>query len=84
MEGLLKYKGRIWIGQAHNIRTKIMEAIHKSSVRGHSKIQACNKRARNLFYWPGMKKDFQEYINACEVCMKCKNENVPYPRLLNL
>lgn len=80
--GILRYKGRIWVGEAHDIRRKFMEAIHDSSVGGHSGIQASYQKVKSFFYWPGMKKDFQEFINACDICKKCKTENVSYPGLL--
>lgn len=81
-EGILKSKGKIWIGDANGVRIKIMEAIHNSSIGGHSGIQASYQKAKSYFYWPGMKKDFQDFINACDTCRKCKTENVAYPGLL--
>lgn len=40
MDGILKYKGHVWIGnnllaQSHNI-----QALHASSIGGHSFVQA--------------------------------------------
>lgn len=49
---------------------------------GHSEIQASYQRAKRLFYWLGMKKDFEGFINVCDVCKKCKIESVSYPGLL--
>lgn len=81
-EGILRYKGRIWVGSTNNIIEKIMEVIHNSSVGGHSGVQASYQRRKSLFYWNGMKKDFEEFISVCDVCKKCKTENVAYPALL--
>lgn len=81
-DGMLRYQGRIWVGKNGNIKTRILEAIHNTSIGGHSGIQASYKKAKTLFYWPGMRQDFQDFINACEVCRKCKTESVPYPGLL--
>lgn len=80
--GILRYKGKLWVVKNNDIRPKVMEVIHNPSIGGHSGIQASYQKAKNLFYWPGMKNDFQEFINACDVCRRCKTENVPYPGLL--
>lgn len=59
-----------------------MDAIHNSSIGGHFGIQDNYQKAKGLFYWLSMKKDFAEFINAYDMCKKCKKESVPYPGLL--
>lgn len=39
-EGMLRYKGKLWVGNLNNIKLKTMEAIHNSTLGGHSGIQA--------------------------------------------
>lgn len=38
LEGPVRYKGRILVGAAGNIKTKILQPIHESDVGGHSGI----------------------------------------------
>jgi len=35
-----------------------------------------------LFYWKGLKSDVVELVKSCDVCQRCKHENVAYPGLL--
>lgn len=71
-DGILKYNGRIWIGSSNSIRLKIVEAIHNSSLGGHSGMQASYRKAKGLFYWMGMK-DLEEFISACDICKKMQD-----------
>lgn len=70
------------VGNSQDIKSKVMEVIHTSSIGGHSGIQASYQRAKGLFYWVCMRKDFEEFISACDVCKKYKIESVPHPGLL--
>lgn len=80
--GILRYKGRKVVGSANGVRTKILDTIHSSAVGGHSGIHTSYLRGKSIFYWSGMKKDFTEYISACDICKQCKDEAVAYPGLL--
>ena len=31
-------------------------------------VQACQRRAKEVFYWPGMYKQIEEYASKCHVC----------------
>jgi hypothetical protein len=35
-QGLMKYKGRVWIGNNSSLRKQIITALHDSPVGGHS------------------------------------------------
>lgn len=81
-DGVLRYKNKIWVGKADQVRRKIMETVHDSSIGGHSGIHGSYQKAKKYFYWKGMKKDIQEFVEACDVCKQCKSENVLYPGML--
>ena len=34
----------------------------------HLGVQACQRRAKEAFYWPGMYKEIVEYVSKCQVC----------------
>ncbi|KAL3512911.1 hypothetical protein ACH5RR_025628 [Cinchona calisaya] len=67
VDGILKYKGKLYIGCKNGVRQKIIEALHSSQQGGHSRIQASLQRAKTWFYWPGMKQDIEEAILECDV-----------------
>lgn len=37
---------------------------------------------KSLFYWKGLKKDVKEWVRNCDICQRCKSENVASPGLL--
>lgn len=76
VQGILKCKNRIYIGKSGNLRTKLLQELHNSALGGHLGQHATYMRIKSLFYWPGMKKQVKEYIEDCEVCQRCKSENV--------
>lgn len=81
-DGILRYAGRIWVGNNATIQQKIMSSMHSSALGGHSGIQVTYNRIKKLFAWPGMKKHIQSFVEACSVCKQAKAEHVKYPHLL--
>nr|AQA29564.1 integrase core domain protein [Zea mays] len=81
-EGLLKFKGRIWVGNNHTLQQSILSALHSSAVGGHSGIAVAYHRLKQLFAWPNMKKSVIQFIAACATCQQAKPERVKYPGLL--
>uniref|UniRef100_A0A3Q7EGG8 Reverse transcriptase domain-containing protein n=1 Tax=Solanum lycopersicum TaxID=4081 RepID=A0A3Q7EGG8_SOLLC len=37
------------------------------------------KRLAQVFYWPRMRQMVIQHVEACDVCQRSKDENVPYP-----
>lgn len=82
VSGLLKRKGKVYIGGSQDLRQQLLQAIHSSPLGGHSGQGACLQRLKSFFYWPKMKQDLVNLIRACPVCQTAKAEHVPYPGLL--
>jgi hypothetical protein len=80
--GLIRYKGRLYIGSSSDLKTNLMHSCHSSALRGHSGDRVTYNKLKNLFHWPGMKGDVTTFIQNCPTCEKKKAENVPYPGLL--
>lgn len=49
-EGVIKLNNRIWVGQNSALQTKIISAIHSSTVGGHSGHQATYHRVKKCSY----------------------------------
>ena len=49
------------------MRAKVKQQKLLSS---HLGVQACQRRAREAFYWPGMYKEIEEHVSKCQVCNK--------------
>ncbi|CAN1179522.1 Transposon Tf2-9 polyprotein [Linum perenne] len=81
-QGLLKYKGMVYVGGSGEMRKQLMNLFHSSPTGGHSGGQATYQRMKKFFYWPGMKRDITQWVAACQTCQQCKAETTPYPGLL--
>ena len=68
-DGILTYKGRIYILNVADLRRVVMDGIHQALHSGHPGYQKTIATARKQYFWPGMKKDMVEYISRC---MKCQ------------
>jgi hypothetical protein len=73
---VIRYKGRIWLGNNKEAHRAIMLALHSSAMGGHSGQQATYTRLKQLFYWSGMKQEIQRYIETCSTCQRAKSEHV--------
>lgn len=75
-EGVIRLKGRVWIGNNQLAQQHILQAFHCSGIAGHSGFHATYCRIRALFAWPKMKESIKTFIQQCEVCQQAKVEHV--------
>jgi hypothetical protein len=71
--GLIRYKGNVWIGNNSALQTKLIAACHSSALGGHSGAQATYYRLKKYFAWKGMKQDVASYIRQCSICQHAKH-----------
>lgn len=65
--GLLKHKGKIYIGAKWDIRSKLIQNLHGSPEGGHSCIHSSLYRAKHQFYWPRMNQEIRQVELQCKV-----------------
>lgn len=82
VDGDIKKEGKYYVGNGNGLRRQIIENSYSSLEGGHSGILTTIKRIQNMFYWPKLKDEVQEFVKACDVCQRCKSEHVPTPGLL--
>jgi hypothetical protein len=80
--GLIRYKGCIWLGNHTDAHQAILLALHDSGIGGHSGISVTYSKIKALFAWPRMKQDITDYVNKCQVCQQAKSEHSKLPGLL--
>lgn len=73
-QGILRYKGRVWIGNDHALEQQIISALHDSPQGGHSGFPVTYRRLSSLFKWAGMKSMVQEFVRSCLICQRAKPE----------
>jgi hypothetical protein len=82
INGRLKYKNRIWVGNDHHLQLKIVTAFHSSAVSGHSGISIIYHRVKKLFALKGLKYAIQEFVLSCLTCEQSKSYRAKSPGLL--
>jgi hypothetical protein len=80
--GILRYKGRILVGNDEQLQTRIISAFHDSPQGGHSGFPVTYRRLLALFKWPTMKHMTREYVRSCRTCQQTKPERIPPAGLL--
>ena len=68
LDGIIRYKGRVWIGNNALARQHILQAVHSSGIGGHSGFHGTYHRIKSLFAWPNMKNSIRTYIKECPIC----------------
>jgi transposase InsO family protein len=81
-DGLIRYKGRLWIGNEAELCKRLLHAMHSSAIGGNSGIPVTYRRAKQYFAWPGMKSDIHAFVSACHVCQQAKPDRSKLPSLL--
>lgn len=66
--GLVKYKGKVYVGSNTSLRIQIIEFMHQSNIGGHSGVQGTVKRIQTTFLWPGMKQQVKEMVSKSPIC----------------
>lgn len=84
VQGIIRYKRRIWLSHSPELQNQVMQALHDSSIGGHSGFLVTYIRIKRFFFWLNMKTMIQSFVAACAVCQQAKTERVPYQAFYNL
>lgn len=60
------------------LRKDMLKLLHDSC---HFGIVKTKLRAREIFYWPKINDDIENYVENCEICQEHKNKNTKEPLL---
>jgi hypothetical protein len=81
-QGIIRYKGRIWLGSNKALQLQVISSLHDSALGGHSGAPATIQKVRNLFFWPSMRATILQYVQQCSVCLQVKSDRARYLGLL--
>ncbi|GJT25897.1 putative nucleotidyltransferase, ribonuclease H [Tanacetum coccineum] len=74
-DGSLYFMDRVWVPLMGGVRTVIMDEAHKSRYSVHPGADKMYYDLRDMYWWPGMKKDIAVYVSECLTCAKVKAEH---------
>ncbi|GJS38218.1 reverse transcriptase domain-containing protein [Tanacetum coccineum] len=74
-DGEIYFFYRIWIPSVGGIRKLIMDEAHTSRYLVHPGADKMYYNLRDLYWWPGIKRDIDEYVSRCLTCSKIKAEH---------
>ncbi|GKC41345.1 putative reverse transcriptase domain-containing protein [Tanacetum coccineum] len=74
-DGSLYFMDRIWVSLVGDVRMVILDEDHKSKYSVHPGADKMYHDLRDMYWWPGMKKDIAIYVSKCLTYAKVKAEH---------
>nr|GEY25936.1 putative reverse transcriptase domain-containing protein [Tanacetum cinerariifolium] len=68
----LYFMYRVWVPLVGNVRTLIMDEAHVTRYSVHPRADKIYHDLRDMYWWPGMKKDIATYVSKSLTCSKVK------------
>ena len=75
IDGLIYYKGRIFLVSESAFKAKVLQACHDSPMAGHQGIGKTYRQVRERFSWKSLKEDVMRHIKECTTCQENKDEH---------
>lgn len=57
-------------------RNAVLKEQHDSILASHPGVWKTIRRIQNIYYWPKMSQQINDYVNKCEICRTTKSSNV--------
>jgi hypothetical protein len=70
--GKLTFRDRIWVPSGSDLRTKVLEEIHDSTIYVHPGREAMFTIIARQFYWKGLSRDIRTFVANCDGCSSNK------------
>jgi len=65
---ILLFKGIIYVPDDINMKSLVLDKLHKNPIVYHPEYKKLITMLRNDFYWPNMKNEIAEYVSKCLEC----------------
>jgi hypothetical protein len=72
-DGLVWYKGRVYIPADDKIRCNVVHSCHDTMLVGHPGEQGTLKLVSRHYWWPGITMSVKSYVGHCKECNHVKS-----------
>jgi hypothetical protein len=75
-DGLLRnQQGCVVVPNVRELRTKLLYEVHDAPTGGHLGVEKTLTRLGRYFWWAGIRKEVQQYVESCVACQSNKSSN---------
>jgi transposase InsO family protein len=81
-EGLLLFKGRVYVPDKEDLRARLLDEIHRQPSMAHPGKNKMKILVRERYYWETWNKDVERYVDNCMMCKRTNTRRDLPPGLL--
>ena len=74
-DGLLRFRGRIYVPPNDELRILILSEAHRAVYMAHPGVMKMRADLKPLFFWKGMKADLVNLVATCLECQQVEAEH---------
>lgn len=75
LEAFLLYRGSVYIPELGDLRNLVMFEAHKAPYSAHPSVKKMHANLKQHYYWPGMKRDIENFVAHYLECQGVKAEH---------
>ena len=73
--GILRMYRQVYVPALGKLQRKILSEAHRTPYTVHPGATKMYRDLREVYWWPGMKKDVAEFVRKCDTCQRVKAEH---------